>query len=112
MANEKRGNRITQSKLWQDTFGALGKMWDNYLEILSMSFQRMSRDEQEQLITKYSWIVSIGATAWVWVVVEPLTHSLPIIFLIGGPVSIGLAYWFGRNIVSRVVIDRLNKYMK
>ena len=85
-------------------------MLDNYLEMLSGYFSRMSRLEQEELITKYSWIITFGGVALIWC--QIYNFVLPALRVIGLPLSLAVAYWFGKTIVSRIMIDRLNKYLK
>jgi hypothetical protein len=109
MANNK-SNKLTESKIWKDTIGALLKMWDGYLEFIASQFHGMSRFEQEELITKYSWIVSMGGVGLIWCQVYNFVP--PPLRLIGAPLSLAFAYWFGRTVVSRVMIDRMNKYLK
>jgi hypothetical protein len=114
--------REKESKLWKDSVSVLNKVrqgsigaaqkgWDNYLKVLGTYFRKMSRLEQEDLITKYSWIITMGAAAWTWCAVYPLFHFIPAIFLIAFPVTMFLAYWFGKKIVSNIMIERLQKYL-
>src|SRR5271154_2229718 len=109
MAN-KNPNKLTENKLWKETVGAMLKMWDNYLEFIASNFRGMSRLEQEQLITKYSWIIAMGGVGLIWC--QIYNFVLPVLRVIGLPLSLAFAYWFGKNIVSRIMIDRMSKYMK
>jgi len=86
------------------------KMWDGYLEFVASQFQRMSRFEQEELITKYSWIVAMGGVCLIWS--QIYNFIPPPLRLIGLPASLFFGYWFGKNIVSRIMIDRMSKYLK
>jgi hypothetical protein len=108
--NKTKGNKLQESRLWKDSVGALQKMWDNYLEVLATYFQRMSRLEQEQLITKYSWIIAMGGVGLIWCQIYNFVP--PVLRVIGFPLSLAFAYWFGKTIVSRIMIDRLSKYLK
>ncbi len=105
----KKGNKLTESKIWKDTVGVVQKLWDNYLRVLGTYFQRMSRIEQEELITKYSWIVALGGVSLIWC--QVYTFLPPVLRVIGFPLSMALAYWFGKKIVSRIMIERLSKYL-
>ena len=93
----------------KDSLNGGKKLWTNYLQLLSGYFQNMTRNEQEELITKFSWILTIGAAALAWCQIYPLFH--PIIRLFACPISCILAYWFGKNIVSKIMIDRFSNYL-
>ncbi len=105
----QNGNKLTESKIWKETVGVLQKGWDNYLRLLATYFQRMSRNEQEALITKYSWIVSLGGVGLIWCQIYTFLH--PVLRVIGFPLSMAVAYWFGLKIVSRIMIERMSKYL-
>ncbi len=100
---------LKETIIWKDTVGLVQKLWDSYLKLLSSYFQKMSRDEQEELITKYCWIISVGGVLLVWCQIYSLFH--PIIRVFAFPISLGAAYWFGKRIVSGIVIERLSKYL-
>lgn len=102
--------KLTDSKIWRESIGAIQQMWANYLQVLSTSFNRMSRFEQEELITKYSSILSLGGAGLIWCQIYYFFH--PLLRLVAIPVTLFLAYWFGKNIVSRIMIDRLSKHLK
>ncbi len=101
--------KIQDSKVWKDSVGTGQKLWGNYLNVLSTYFQRMSRYEQEELITKFSWILTLGGAALAWCQIYPLFH--PIIRIFAFPITCVAAYWFGKNIVSKIMIERLGRYL-
>lgn len=101
--------KLTETRAWKDSIGLIERMWDSYLRLLASYFRKMSRYEQEELLTKYSWIISVGGTLLVWCQIYPL--FLPIVRVIAFPLTLGVAYWFGKRIVSTVVIERLSKYL-
>lgn len=97
------------SQAAKDSIGAGKKVWTNYLKVLSGYFHGLTRLQQEQLITKFSWILALGSVGWLWCLIYPLFH--PLIRLFAFPLSLALAYWFGKNIMSRIMIDRFSKYL-
>lgn len=101
--------KIQESKLWKDSIGALQRLWKNYLHLLSNSFRHMTRNEQEELIAKFSWLLTLGGVVLAWCPVYALFPSVIKVFAV--PLSLLLAYWFGKNIVSKIMIDRFSKYL-
>ena len=101
--------KIQESKVWKDSIGAGQRLWSNYLNVLSTYFSRMSRIDQEELISKFSWIITLGAASLAWYQIYPLFH--PNIRLIALPITAIAAYWFGKNVVSKIMIERFAKYL-
>jgi hypothetical protein len=97
------------SQAAKDSVSGGKKLWSNYLQLLLTHFQNMTRYEQEELITKLSWIITVGGAALAWCQIYPLFH--PMIRLFACPITGILAYWFGKNIVSRIMIDRFSSYL-
>lgn len=100
---------IKESKAWKDSIGAWQKVWGNYLNNLSTYWRNMSRSDQEELITNFSCILAVGGTTLAWYPIYPLFPS--ILKVIAVPLSLVLAYFFGRNIASKIIIDRCGKYL-
>jgi hypothetical protein len=100
---------VRESKAWKDSVGAGQKLWGNYLHTLSTSFRNMSRSQQEELITRMSFILAIGGTSLILCLIYPLFPLF--IKIIGAPLAIVLAWWFGKNIISKIMIDRFSKYL-
>ncbi len=88
--------------------GAGKKLWNNYLQLLSTQFQRMTRNEQEELITKFSWILAVGGTLLIWCKIYPLFH--PVIRLFVCPLTCIVAYWFGKKYNFEIMIDRFSNF--
>ena len=97
------------SQAAKDSMNGGKRLWGNYLQTLSNNFQNMTRNEQEELITKFSWILALGGVALAWCQIYPLFH--PVIRLFACPLTCILAYWFGKNIISKIMIDRFSKYL-
>ncbi len=100
---------LQESKIWKDTFGTVQRLWTNYLQLLNNAFRNMSRTEQEELIAKFSWLLTIGGVILAWCPVYALFPTIIKVFAL--PLSLFLAYWFGKNIVSKIMIDRFSKYL-
>ena len=47
----------------KDSLSGAKKLWTNYLQLLSTYFNNMDRSGQEDLITKFSWILTLGGVA-------------------------------------------------
>ncbi|HEY9772299.1 MAG TPA: hypothetical protein V6C81_00660 [Planktothrix sp.] len=108
--NGQKPKNIMETKAWKESAGGARRFWHNYLNTLSTAFNRMSRPEQEQLITRISQIVAIGTAvitmnAWYWFLPQQVrVVALP---------AIVVASWFvGTKVMAPAMIARFEKHMK
>ena len=88
--------------------GALN-MWKRYIEILKQSFRAMDRYEQENLITKFCYVIAIGVAA---IVMSCFYGLLPqMIRVIALPVFLAGGWFLGAKIVAPAMIKRLESHM-
>ncbi|PWT94607.1 MAG: hypothetical protein C5B53_12750 [Candidatus Melainabacteria bacterium] len=108
-AKKLKPRNIKENKLWQDSVGAFRQMWTNYINLLSVSFHNMSREEQCKLITRLSQIITIGVTA---LVLSLFYQFLPLFVrvLVLPPIVI-VAWLIGTRIVSPVIIRRVGRHL-
>lgn len=84
-------------------------VWTRYKAVLGRSFQNMNRFEQENLITKFSFVISIGVGL---VVLNFFYSVLPqLVRVIALPIVLAVGWWVGTRIVAPAAIDRLEKFM-
>jgi len=95
---------IKESQIWKDSVGMIFNLLKNWLKLLYKYYQKMSETEREELVIKVCWLATVGAAAWIWCVIYPLFP--PLFRVLFCPVSIFLAYWFGRRFVPPVMIER------
>ncbi len=100
---------LQETKAWQEGTGGLKRMWRNYLTMLGTQFKKMSRREQEDLITRLSQIVTIGSAALITMLFYGFIPLFLKIFVLPG-ILLG-AYWAGTNIVSPIMIARYEQYL-
>ena len=100
---------IQETKAWQEGTGGLKRMWHNYVTMLGTQFKKMTRREQEELITRLSQIVTIGSAALITMLFYGFIPLFLKIFVLPG-ILLG-AYWAGTNIVSPIMIARYEQYL-
>lgn len=105
-----KARNITETTAWKSSSKGVKRFWVNYKNILRESFNRMSRQEQEDLINRFAMIVTIGVTCLVILIFYPVTPR--IMRVLGLPVALLVAWWGGRRVVGPVVIDRLEGMLK
>lgn len=60
-ANGKKGAKnITETKAWKEGMGGFRQIWGNYIQTLIVYFKRMTRVEQESLITRACQVITVG----------------------------------------------------
>lgn len=101
---------ITETEVWKTSRRGVSRFWTNYKRLLSDSFNRMDRDEQETLIQKFSVIITVGVTILVLLTFYSIIPSFIRLFAV--PVGFVAAWWAGRNLVARVVIERMQTKLK
>lgn len=103
---------ITETKAYKEGKAGIGQMWNNYLLLLSSYFQKMKREDQEQLIVRFCQVVTVGCavvlTSFFYQFVPSLVKvfALPLFFV---------GTWFvATRVVSPIIIaqfeSKLNPY--
>ena len=105
-----RARNITETEAWKSSSKGAKRFWVNYKNVLRDSFNRMSRQEQEDLIIKFAMIVTLGVTCLVILIFYPVTPRL--MRVLGLPVALLVAWWAGRRVVGPVVIDRMEGMLR
>ncbi|MBX9568979.1 MAG: hypothetical protein K2X77_08795 [Candidatus Obscuribacterales bacterium] len=105
-----KARNITETEAWKSSSRGAKRFWVNYKNILKDSFNRMTRQEQEDLIIKFAMIVTLGVTCLVILIFYPVTPRL--MRVLGLPVALLVAWWAGRRIVGPVVIDRMEGMLR
>jgi hypothetical protein len=84
-------------------------MWDRYLQILRQSFSVMDREEQENMITKFCYVITIGIAC----VIISCFYSLlpPLLRIIALPIFLAGGWFVGAKIVAPTMIKRLEAYL-
>jgi hypothetical protein len=100
---------IQQTQAWQASKQASGRLWNNYKNHLVTSFRRMSRADQEALVQRVCVIVTIGVTGIALLLFYQFIPRLGRVF--GVPLSVVGAFWAGKNVVTPVVLARLEDIM-
>jgi hypothetical protein len=85
------------------------KIWNNYINFLKASFTRMSRDDQENYITKFSQVITIGLGVVALQLFYPMLPSL--LRVISLPLIVGVAWYLGNKVIAPTMIDRMGKYL-
>ena len=84
-------------------------MWTQYKNILRTSFVRMTRSEQEALLTKASIIITIGVTIIALGLFYSLIPRMVRVFLVPG--ALFGAWWIGGKVVAQVIIARFDSFL-
>lgn len=102
-------NDMRSSPVWKKMQEGMANLWLRYKALLATSFSNMSRYEQENLITRFSFVVSIGIGM---VVLNFFYSVLPtIVRVIALPIVLSVGWYIGTRIVAPAAIDRLEKFM-
>ena len=88
----------------------LSHAWSNYKRVLSDSFKAMSRFQQEALINRLCQIVTIGVT---FLALLLFYHMMPLaIRVLAVPLAVVASWWAANNIVTPVVVSRMEPLLK
>jgi hypothetical protein len=88
----------------------LQNAWANYRRALSDAFNKMNRFEQEALITRLCQIVTIGVALLALLL---FYHMMPLaVRVLIVPVGVVGAWWAANNVVTPVIITRMESLMK
>jgi hypothetical protein len=104
-----RPRSIRETEPWKASQRGISRLWNNYKTVLATSFKAMSRDEQEQLITNFCMIVTIGVTGLALLLFYQFIPRLVRVFAV--PVAGFAAWWTGTRIVAKVMIMRLESIL-
>ncbi len=100
---------IHQTKIWQQSCARLKQFWNNYLNVLSSSFLKMPRTAQEDLISRFSLITTMGVATLLLLFFSPFIPQFIRIFAVPG--TLVAAWWIGKNLVSPAVIARFSQLL-
>ena len=104
-----RPKSVMDTKIWKESMGGAGRFWFNYTNTLKTAFNRMDRRQQEELVTRMSQIITVGAavvTTYVWYWFMPQVVRVFVL-----PVVLVGSWWVGTRIVAPNVIQRLESHM-
>jgi hypothetical protein len=107
--NGKRPHNIQDTEGWKKGSSGVKKIWNNYINFLKASFTRMSRDDQENYITKFSQVITIGLGVVALQLFYPMLPSL--LRVISLPLIVGVAWYLGNKVIAPTMIDRMGKYL-
>lgn len=107
--NGKKPGNLQETEAWKKGSSGLKNMWDNYLRFLRSAFARMSREEQETYITRFSQILTIGVS----VVALQCFYSIliPQLRVISLPLVVGIAWYLGNKVIAPTMISRFSRYL-
>ncbi len=102
---DAKPRNLTETEAWKTSRRGASRFWANYKALLKGSFERMNREEQEDLIIKFSIIITMGVTVLITLVFYSVMPSF--VRIIAVPVALVVAWWAGRNIIAQTVIARI-----
>lgn len=105
-SNEGKPRNITEMGVYKSGTSGVKRFWTNYKKVLRESFTKMDRVAQEDLITKFSMIVTMGVTVLMIVIFYGLIPAREF-RVFGVPLLLITAWWLGNNLVANVVIARM-----
>lgn len=100
---------LTDTAAFQKGKNSASRMWTQYKNILRTSFVRMTRSEQEALLTKASIIITIGVTIIALGLFYSLIPRMVRVFLVPG--ALFGAWWIGGKVVAQVIIARFDSFL-
>lgn len=100
---------IRETKVWKSSSQGIGRMWANYKTILYESFKAMSRGEQEALIQRMCMIITLGVGCLTLLLFYSFLPPLGRVIVV--PVALVCAYWAGNNLVTPVVLSRIENIL-
>jgi hypothetical protein len=100
---------VQDTKVWKDSTSGIKTLWGNYLQTLSNSFKRMSREQQESLISRICIIMTMGVS----IILINLFYSFfpPLVRALVPPLVLALAYFAGARVVAPVMIGRFEEHL-
>lgn len=109
-AAEAPVRNITETKAWKSSRKGAQRFWFNYKKLLKDSFDKMDRDEQENLISKFCTIITMGVTV---LLLLAFSSFLPReVRVLGVPIALFVAWFLGTRVVTEVMIERLEGILK
>lgn len=106
----KKPKNIRETKGWNQGVNGLKGFFQAYLNILGRSFNNMNRFEQEQLISRFCVVITVGIAC----VALNCFYSLLIlpIKVVSLPIVLGLAWIAALKLITPIVVTRLSKYLQ
>jgi hypothetical protein len=100
---------VQETEAWKDGTKRVKRIWGSYVNNLKLSFQRMPRAGQLELITKGSIVVTMGVAV---VSLGLFYYFLPTVVRIFALPLVLVAAWFtATKLVAPIIKDRLEPYM-
>lgn len=100
---------IGETPAWKASQRGANRIWTNYKNVLAGSFKRMTRAEQENLVQRMCVIVTVGVSLLALLLFYGMMPRL--MRVLGVPVAVFGAYWAGKQIVTPVVLGRLENVL-
>ncbi len=109
-AGDGPARNITDTKAWKSSRRGARRFLVNYKKLLQDSFNNMSREEQEGLISRFCVIITMGVTV---LLLLAFSSFLPReMRVLGIPIALFVAWFLGSRTVTDVMLDRLDGIMK
>ncbi|MBN9396375.1 MAG: hypothetical protein J0H83_14090 [Candidatus Melainabacteria bacterium] len=107
--DQGRPRNLQETKGWGKAQNKLAQFWQSYLNILAKSFANMSREDQENMISRFCQVFAIG----IGVVALQCFYSVLILPLrvISFPLVVAIAWIAAAKFIAPAVIDRLTPYL-
>jgi hypothetical protein len=100
---------IGDTQAFRSGKAGFSRAWGNYRTHLATSFKRMSRYQQEALISRMCLIITVGVTGLALLLFYPLINRTVRVFLVPG--AICGAWWAANRIVTPAVLSRLESIL-
>ncbi len=100
----KNPKNITETKAWKEGVGGFRQVWSNYLNTLSTAFRRMTRADQEQLITKLCQVITVGCAIVLTTFFYQFVPTLIRVFAL--PAFIVGSWFIATRVVSPMIITQ------
>lgn len=104
-----RPQSIRETKVWKQGSSEVNRAWSNYKTSLIRAFKRLSRVDQESLITQICMITTMGVSMLLYMFIYPF---LPLfIRLFALPLVLIGSYWAGTKLVAPIMIVRFDSLL-
>ncbi|MBI5171847.1 MAG: hypothetical protein HY986_03110 [Candidatus Melainabacteria bacterium] len=98
---------LRDTEAWKKGKSSVTGAWDRYLKILKDSFQNMDRYDQEVLITRFCYVISIGISG---IILSCFYGLLPaMVRVLALPIVLAGGWYVGSKIVAPAMIARIIK---
>jgi hypothetical protein len=104
-----KARSVQDTVAWQTGSRSIGRIWANYVENLKLSFSRMPRAGQIELITKGSIVLTMGVAV---ISLGLFYYFLPtIVRIFALPGALIIAWFTATKLVAVIIKDRLEKFL-